>query len=143
MFNRTLALWHFWPMFVGFNLTFLPMFWLGANGMNRRISDYVPELGGVNLFVSLSAFVLGASFIFFVWNMVSSWRGGEPAPPNPWGARTLEWQTSSPPPAHNFLEPPEVIGGPYDYGMPDAPTHADPQTVAAAAGHGDGPGDGS
>jgi cytochrome c oxidase subunit 1 len=123
MYDETLGRWHFWPMFVGFNLTFLPMFWLGANGMNRRIADYTPDLGGVNLFVSLSAFVLGASFLPFIWNMIVSPRRGVVAGDNPWQARTLEWQTTSPPPELNFPRIPEVVSGPYDYGESPATPH--------------------
>jgi cytochrome c oxidase subunit 1 len=111
---------NFWWMFIAFNLTFLPMFWLGINGMNRRISDYLPELGGVNLWVSINAFILGGSFVLFTFTFIYSWARGEKAPSNPWKARTLEWQTSSPPPHENFPVEPEVVGNPYDYGIPDA-----------------------
>lgn len=124
MYDERLGQIHFWPMFIGFNLTFMPMYWLGINGMNRRIADYVPELAGVNLFVSLSAFGLGASFLVFVWNMVVSWRSGVPATDNPWDARTLEWATSSPPPEHNFPTMPTVVSGAYDYGEDDPKPHA-------------------
>jgi cytochrome c oxidase subunit 1 len=68
--------------------------------------------------VSIAAFVLGASFIVFVVNMVNAWVRGPAAEANPWGARTLEWQTSSPPPHENFAHPPVVTGMPYDYGIP-------------------------
>jgi len=120
MYDERLGRIHFWLMFVFFNLTFLPMAWLGLNGMNRRIGDYPPQLGGVNAFVSMMAFVLGASFLIFVYNMVVSWVRGHVAEANPWGVRTLEWATSSPPPEHNFPHVPEVLGGPYDYGVPGA-----------------------
>ncbi|MBI4348335.1 MAG: cbb3-type cytochrome c oxidase subunit I [Elusimicrobia bacterium] len=109
---------HFWWMFVTFNLTFLPMFWLGVNGMNRRISDYTPDLAGVNLFTTAMAALLGASFVVFLWNAVSSWLRGPAAEADPWRARTLEWRTSSPPPVHNFPAPPVVVSGPYEYGTP-------------------------
>ncbi len=118
MYNERLGKIHFWWMFIAFNLTFLPMFWLGIHGMNRRIADYVPELGGLNRWVSLAAFVLGASFILFVYNMVRSWVRGEKAAANPWGARTLEWLIPSPPPLHNFPSVPEVVDDPYGYGVP-------------------------
>lgn len=124
MYNERLGKIQFWWMLVGFNLTFLPMFWLGIYGMNRRIADYSPELGGMNMFVSLSGFFLGAGFLLFIYNMVVSMVRGRAAADNPWGARTLEWQTSSPPPLENFEQMPRVIGGPYDYGEPDAPAHA-------------------
>ncbi len=123
MLDERLGKIHFWMMFLGFNLTFLPMFWLGLNGMNRRIADYQPSLEGVNTFVSLAGFFLGASFLFFLWNAIVSWRKGEPAGDNPWGSRTLEWQTTSPPPELNFDGEPEVTGDPYGYGT-DGPAHA-------------------
>ena len=66
LLNERLGKIHFWIMFLGFNLTFLPMFWLGLNGMNRRVADYQPHLESVNRFVSLAGFFLGISFIFFV-----------------------------------------------------------------------------
>lgn len=121
MYNERQGQWQFWWMLIGFNLTFLPMFWLGLNGMNRRIADYMPYLEGTNVFVSLSAFFLGAGFILFVYNMVKSMVGGTEAPANPWGARTLEWQTASPPPLENFDEVPVVANHFYDYGGADDP----------------------
>jgi cytochrome c oxidase subunit 1 len=120
MYDERLGKLHFWPMFLGFNLTFATMSWLGLNGMNRRIGDYPPDLGGVNFFVSLMAFALGASFLVFVFNMVVSWVRGPVAEANPWRARTLEWETTSPPPIHNFPRVPQVLGSPYNYGVPDA-----------------------
>lgn len=132
MYNERLGKTHFWWMFLGFQIVFLPMFWLGYNGMNRRIADYLPELGGVNLFVSLAAFALGASFLIFVYNMVVSWARGPQAAANPWGARTLEWQISSPPIEHNFRRLPRIVGHPYDYGIPES-VHASLDGAAAPA----------
>ncbi len=120
MYSETLGRLHFWWMFVTYNATFIPMFWLGLNGMNRRIADYPPELARANLFVSVAAFLLGLSFIVFIYNMVASWIRGPQAAANPWRARTLEWQLPSPPPEANFPHPPQVVGHPYDYGMPGA-----------------------
>lgn len=116
MFNETLGKIHFWLLLVGFNSTFLPMFWLGARGMRRRVSDYPPELGNVQLWVSLSAIIIVISVILFLFNMIKSWRKGESAISNPWNAQSLEWQTSSPPPEHNFETLPEVETLPYEYG---------------------------
>jgi len=110
----------FWWMFIGFNITFLPMLWLGLHGMNRRIATYMPELGSTNFWVSLSGFFLAASFLLFLYNAVVSWVRGPLAEGNPWGARTLEWQVSSPPPPENFDHEPEVVGDPYGYGSPGA-----------------------
>lgn len=142
MYNEHLGKLHFWWMFIGFQLVFLPMFWLGYNGMNRRVADYMPELGGVNMFVSLAAFALGASFLVFVYNAVVSWVRGPQAVANPWEARTLEWQTSSPPIEHNFPHIPQVTGNPYDYGIP-ASIHAqvDGISMPLAAGVGGEGGD--
>jgi len=120
--NRTLGRVHFWAMFLGFNATFLPMFWLGMNGMNRRVATYIPGLEDTNMMVSLAGFFLGASFTIFLVNFIWSWAKGSPAGDNPWGATTLEWMSTSPPPAHNFTSPPVVIGDPYAYG--DGSVHA-------------------
>ena len=123
MYSERLGKVHFWWMFVTFNTTFLPMFWLGLNGMNRRVAQYPAPLGPLNTWVSLNAFLLGASFIFFVILLALAWRRGQRAESNPWQVRTLEWQTASPPPHENFPREPEVVGAPYDYGVPGA-THA-------------------
>jgi cytochrome c oxidase subunit I len=64
--------------------------------------------------------VLGASILIFFYNMIHSWRYGPRAPGNPWHALTLEWQVSSPPPVFNFDEIPQVVGNPYEYGVPGA-----------------------
>jgi cytochrome c oxidase subunit 1 len=64
--------------------------------------------------------VLGLSTLVFVYNMVASWRGGPRAEANPWRSLTMEWQVSSPPPVFNFDRVPTVVGGPYEYGVPDA-----------------------
>lgn len=131
MYNETLAKVHFWWMFIMFNVTFVPMFWLGIHGMNRRVFDYQPGLGGVNMFISIAAFILGASFLVFLINMLYSWVRGPRAEANPWRARTLEWQISSPPPEENFPHPPQIVGDPYGYGTPGS-THAVLSTAGGA-----------
>ncbi len=123
MYNERLGRLHFWWMFLAYNATFLPMFWLGLNGMNRRIGTYPEPLAEVNLFVSVSAFLMGASFLVFLYNAVASWTRGPRAAANPWRAHTLEWQVPSPPPVENFPAVPNVVGPPYPYGMPGV-THA-------------------
>src|SRR3954466_10312351 len=120
MYNETLGKLHFWLTFVGFNLTFFPMHILGTEGMPRRVADYLPKFGDLNMFISLASFGLGVSTIVFLYNMITSWRFGEIAPANPWRAMTLEWQVSSPPPTFNFDEIPQVVGSPYEYGVPGA-----------------------
>jgi cytochrome c oxidase subunit 1 len=120
MYNETLGKVHFWATFVAFNATFFPMHIIGVQGMPRRVADYDPQFGDWNLAISLFSFMLGASFLIFIYNMIVSWLRGPPAPANPWRALTLEWQVSSPPPIFNFDEIPQVVGGPYEYGVPGA-----------------------
>jgi len=120
MYDEKLGKLHFWLTFVGFNLTFFPMHILGTEGMPRRVADYLPKFADLNLFISLASFALGVSTIVFLYNMITSWRFGEIAPANPWRAMTLEWQVSSPPPTFNFDEIPQVVGSPYEYGVPGA-----------------------
>jgi cytochrome c oxidase subunit I len=117
MYNENLGRLHFWLTFVGFNVTFFPMHWVGLQGMPRRVADYAPEFGNWNLIISIASFGLGASTLVFLYNMIVSWRSGVPAPGNPWRALTLEWQVSSPPPVFNFAEIPQVVGSPYEYGV--------------------------
>jgi cytochrome c oxidase subunit 1 len=116
MFNERLGKLHFWWFTLAFNATFLPMFWLGIEGMRRRVADYPSQLGGVNLWVSFAAFNIFLSVAVFVFNIVRSWQRGPKAEANPWRAHTLEWQTASPPPIENFEHIPTVSTGPYEYG---------------------------
>jgi cytochrome c oxidase subunit 1 len=120
MYDERLGKLHFWLTFVGFNATFFPMHIVGVEGMPRRVYTYDPKFYGMNLFISLASFGLGASTLVFLYNMVKSWRWGAIAPGNPWRAMTLEWLVSSPPPVFNFDEIPQVVGGPYEYGVPGA-----------------------
>jgi cytochrome c oxidase subunit I len=120
MYNERLGKLHFWLTFIGFNLTFFPMHYLGLQGMPRRVADYAHRFADVNLFISICSFGLGASTVVFLYNMIWSWRHGPAASANPWRALTLEWQVSSPPPIFNFDQIPQVVGGPYEYGVPGA-----------------------
>jgi cytochrome c oxidase subunit 1 len=120
MYDERLGKLHFWLTFIGFNATFFPMHLIGVQGMPRRVSDYDPIFKDWNLFISIASFALGASTIVFVYNMVKSMRFGAVAEANPWRSLTLEWQVSSPPPVFNFDEIPQVIGNPYEYGVPGA-----------------------
>ena len=98
----------FWMTLVGFHLTFLVQHVLGVGGMPRRVADYLPDDGWttLNRVSSVGAFLLGASTLPFLWNVWRTLRGrGEVAGDDPWGGHTLEWATSSPPPAHNFDGP--------------------------------------
>ncbi len=110
LLSETLGKWHFWLFVIGFNAVFFPMHFVGLLGMPRRIYTYAPELhlGGINLFMSVSALLMAFGTLAFAWNLLRSWTRGEPAGNNPWGAATLEWATASPPPEYNFAELPEV-----------------------------------
>jgi len=120
MYNERLGKLHFWLTFIGFNLTFFPMHYIGLQGMPRRVADYAGRFADFNLFISIASFGLGASTVVFLYNMIWSWKYGPKAGPNPWRSLTLEWQVSSPPPIFNFDEIPQVVGGPYEYGVPGA-----------------------
>jgi cytochrome c oxidase subunit 1 len=115
--SEKLAKVQFWLFLIGFNATFLPMFWLGTRGMRRRVADYPPEWNHVQTWISCAALLIAASFFVFVYNVIQSIRHGQKAPANPWDSNTFEWQVSSPPPVHNFDRPPEVTDSPYHYGQ--------------------------
>src|SRR6187397_3194042 len=106
MLDERLGKIHFWLLFVGFHTTFLIQHWIGVEGMPRRYADYLPEDGwtAMNTISSIGAFLLGASLLPFLWNVIRSLRYGEiTAVDDPWGyGNSLEWATSSPPPRHNF-----------------------------------------
>jgi cytochrome c oxidase subunit I len=135
--NEALGKVHFWMMFVFFNLTFFPLFIAGLLGMPRRVSAYNPSLHTLNVFVSISAFCLGASMLVLLANLVWSliFRR-EPAEANPWQSKSLEFQLPSPVPVYNFERIPVITSDPYGYGLPDAPPVADfgPLGVAGETG---------
>ncbi len=101
---------HFWLMLIGMNLAFFPMHFIGLLGMPRRIYTYGPELGldTLNLVSTAGAFLIGFSLLVFLWNAWRSGRRGLVAGNDPWGAPTLEWTISSPPPPYNFAVLPDV-----------------------------------
>jgi cytochrome c oxidase subunit I len=106
--------------FIIAHCTFLPMHWLGLQGMPRRYATYSPAHDAVfwNVFASCSSFVLAASTLLLFINMWWSFRSGKRAGANPWGARTLEWMISSPAPYYNYKTVPAVLSTPYDFGAP-------------------------
>ncbi|TQM85404.1 cytochrome c oxidase subunit 1 [Saccharothrix saharensis] len=112
MLDETLGKIHFWTTFIGFHLTFLVHHWLGNQGMPRRYADYLQsdQFTGLNTISTIGSFVLGASTLPFIWNVLRSYRYGEPAGrDDPWGfGNSLEWATSCPPPRHNFTELPRI-----------------------------------
>jgi len=112
MMDDRIGRWSFWTLFIGFNVTFFPMHFLGLMGMPRRVYTYPATMGWgmLNLISSIGAIALVAGGVLLVYNVVRSAAWGVEAGDNPWGADSLEWGTSSPPPVYNFLHIPVVEG---------------------------------
>jgi cytochrome c oxidase subunit 1 len=102
-------------IFAGFNLTFFPQYLLGYAGMPRRYHSYPEEFQLLHVLSSAGAVLLAVGYLLPLGYLAWSLRYGRKAPPNPWQATGLEWQTASPPPVHNFAQPPVVVRGPYAY----------------------------
>jgi cytochrome c oxidase subunit I len=102
--NEPLGKIHFWIHFIGFNVAFFPFHELGLQGMPRRIADYSPDAGWtlLNVISTVGAFMIAVSIIPFLINVVATLINGERVGDDPWEANTLEWATTSPPPAYNF-----------------------------------------
>jgi cytochrome c oxidase subunit 1 len=105
-------------IYLGFNLTFFPQFILGYLGMPRRYHAYPPEFQVWHDLSSAGAALLAVGYLMPLFYLGWSLFRGARAPDNPWDATGIEWQTRSPPPAHNFDRPP-VVRPPYDYAMPE------------------------
>jgi cytochrome c oxidase subunit 1 len=125
MYDETSAKIGFWIIILGFNVTFLPQFLLGAQGMPRRYWDYVPEFTLLNRISTVGSWFLGVGFAYVAFYLVKAMVTGPKAASNPWQGATLEWQTPSPPPHDNFPVTPEVTEWPYEY----RPTGVVPQAT--------------
>jgi cytochrome c oxidase subunit 1 len=112
MLDERLGKVHFWILFVGFQVTFLVQHWLGVQGMPRRYGDYLPadDFDLLNQISTLGAAMLGISTLFFIWNVIKTWRTAPKVTvDDPWGwGGSLEWATSCPPPRHNFVSLPRI-----------------------------------
>ncbi len=129
--NEGLGKLHFWIQMIGFNLTFMPMHVLGLLGMPRRVSDYIgfKDWTGINQLQTVGALLIAVSTAPLLANVWMTLRRKDRDPENPWDGNTLEWWTTSPPPAHNFDSLPEIHS---ERPLFDA-KHADELTVHADA----------
>jgi cytochrome c oxidase subunit I len=108
--NEVLGKTHFWLWSVGFVLTFLPQYQLGAMGMPRRYADYPADAGWtqLNLISSIGSAIIGFSVLIFLFAVVEALRRPRDQPNDPWEGNSLEWWTTSPPPHHNFHSVPPI-----------------------------------
>jgi cytochrome c oxidase subunit I len=111
MYNETLAKLHFWITFIGVNVAFFPMHFLGLQGMPRRYADYPDAFAGWNYVSSIGAFIAGFGVLVFLATMAEAFTAKRKAGDNPWGvgATTLEWTLPSPPPFHTYNDLPKVV----------------------------------
>jgi len=124
MMNEGLGKIHFVLTYIFFNGVFFPMHFLGVAGHMRRIYnptqyEFLQPMQHWNVFITISALILGASQIIFLYNFFWSLFAGKKAERNPWQANTLEWTAASPPPHGNFEAQPVVYRGPYEYSSPE------------------------
>jgi cytochrome c oxidase subunit 1 len=125
LMNNKLGAAHWALSLAAFNCTFFPMHLLGEGGEMRRLAtsteyQYLQPLQHLNVFITLSAFVLGAAQFLFLINLILSLKKGEKASANPWNGNGLEWTIPSPAPFHNFDRIPTVYRGPYEYSSREA-----------------------
>jgi cytochrome c oxidase subunit 1 len=139
MMNERWGKIHFTLTFIAANCTFYPMHILGMNAVPRRYYEptayeYISHIQGINVFISISAFVMGAAQLIFLANLFYSLFWGKKADRNPWHSNTLEWTAPSPPGHGNFDIAPVVVRGPYEYSVPGMEADFLPQTAPAPAG---------
>jgi cytochrome c oxidase subunit 1 len=114
MYHEAMGRWGALISVIGFNVTFLAQFPMGTLGMMRRYYNYEPQYQPYHVTSTIGAWIAGIGFMISIACLVHSMFRGRKAPPNPWGAATMEWRTPSPPPHYNFEHPPKVED-PYDY----------------------------
>lgn len=116
MFNRVLderlGKWNFWFLFLGFHITFFPQHFLGLMGMPRRVWTYQDGMGFnfLNQLSTFGTFLITIGLLILIYNVIHTWRKGDPAPADPWDGRTLEWSLPTPVPHYNFGRTPLVRG---------------------------------
>ena len=109
-YNEKLGQLHFWVTFVGVNLTFFPMHFLGLAGMPRRYVDYPDAFAGWNMVASIGSLISVVGVVIFFVVIIEAFNSRRKAANSPWGVggTTIEWTTTSPPPFHTFDELPKV-----------------------------------
>jgi len=118
MYNKKLAKFYFWTLFVGFNVLYFPMFIMGWLGMPRRYYDYLPEFHPYHLISTIGSWILVPAILLMVYNLYRSvFKGKIVTEKNVWGGETLDWTTDTPPTHENFAEIPVVETDPYQYKM--------------------------
>jgi cytochrome c oxidase subunit 1 len=122
MYSERLGKVHFWLMTPAFWVQSLGQIQVGLKGMRRRIVDYDAALGieGGQLLITIAGMLIGLSVLIMIYNLIYNARRGEVAERNPWRSRSPEWQIPSPIPEVAYPQPFQVIGDPYDYGLPDS-----------------------
>jgi len=120
MLNERIGIPAFIIMQVGFNVTFMGMFMVGLQGQQRRVAHYDKLFEHGNFISTMGAYTIGIGALALLYTVISSWRSGEIASSNPWGAKTLEWMVPTPVPLENFEVLPVVTSDPYGFGGPDA-----------------------
>jgi cytochrome c oxidase subunit 1 len=142
MLDETLGKVHFWITFLGAYAIFFPMHYLGLVGVPRRFYElgetaFVPHsAAALNIFITVTALVVGAAQAIFFFNVFWSLRHGKPSGSNPWRATSLEWQTPETPPGHGNWgkELPIVYRWAYAYSVPGAPEDYLPQNAPPLKG---------
>lgn len=118
MIDEKIGFWGFWMIQIGFQVTFMGMFMVGLGGQPRRVFNYSDMYTTGNFVSTMGAYTIGLGALVFLYTIISSWRDGEVAPSNPWGAKTLEWQVPTPVPLENFDVLPIITEDAYGYGRP-------------------------
>jgi len=115
MYDEKRATWAWGLIMVGFNVLYFPMLVMGIMGMPRRYHDYLPQFQVPHFISTVGSWILAVGLLLMIFNLLRGIKNGPKAANNPWGATTLEWATTSPPPLLNFAKLPQVNTGPYDF----------------------------
>jgi cytochrome c oxidase subunit 1 len=136
MYSERLGKLHFWLMTPAFWVQSLGQIEVGLKGMRRRIVDYDAALGieGTQKLITIAGILIGISVLIMLYNLIRSARRGEVPERNPWRSRSPEWQIPSPVPEVAYPQPFQVVGEPYDYGLPDSVYVKVPAPALTAAG---------